>query len=49
MVGLRAFIPIVADPRMPPHCMEMQLGSRRVTTWLPEARDGHDPGDEDRS
>ncbi len=49
VLGLGAFIPIVADPRMPPGCMVMRPGSQVITAWLPEASDGHDPGDEDRS
>ncbi len=49
VLGPGEFIPIVADSRMPPHCMEMRVGSQRIILWGPEARAGHDPGDEDRS
>jgi hypothetical protein len=42
-------LPVVADPSMPPGYFEMRSGEQRVGAWLPEAREYHDPGDEDRS
>ena len=40
-------LPVIADAALPPGYIEMRSGAQRAGVWLPEARDDHDPGDED--